>query len=137
MWPLDSTVSTMNLSLNPSIIASMVMNIMTLMVTPAIQTSVWRLCDRRYLIAMYQRIALLPEAARTYAVATLFYRKPLKESPVTFGAFSPAATIGSIEWVRTDWPGSKSRIGLMTTVSPLFTPDVTSVRSMLLSPMTI
>ena len=43
MWPLDSTVSMMNLSLNPSIIASMVMNIMTLMVTPAMQTRVCRL----------------------------------------------------------------------------------------------
>ena len=47
MWPVDSTVSMMNLSVNPCIIAVIAMNIMTLIVTPAMQTSVWRRCERR------------------------------------------------------------------------------------------
>ena len=47
MCPDDSTVSMMNLSVNPCIIDVMVMNIMTLIVTPAMHTSDWRMCVRR------------------------------------------------------------------------------------------
>ena len=45
--PDDSTVSMMNLSLNPSIIADIAMNLITLIVTPAMHTSDWRLCERK------------------------------------------------------------------------------------------
>src|SRR3954452_477022 len=55
-WPEDSTVSMMNLSLKPFIIASMAMNIMTLMVTPAMHTSDCRLCDMKYRMATIHRI---------------------------------------------------------------------------------
>src|SRR4051812_44211456 len=46
----------MNLSLKPFIIASMAMNIMTLMVTPAMHTSDCRLCDMKYRMATIHRI---------------------------------------------------------------------------------
>src|SRR6266513_2266659 len=64
MCPDDSTVSLMNLSVKPFIIASMAMNIVTEMVTPAMQTSDWRLWEKKYRVEMNQRIAilLLPQA---------------------------------------------------------------------------
>ncbi len=37
----------MNLSVNPFIIAVIAMNIVTLIVTPAMHTSDWRLCERK------------------------------------------------------------------------------------------
>ena len=47
MCPDDSTVSMMNLSVKPPIIAVIAINIITLIVTPAMHTSDWRLCERK------------------------------------------------------------------------------------------
>jgi hypothetical protein len=47
MCPVDSTVSVMNLSVRPSIIDVIDRNIVTLIVTPAMQTSDCRLCERK------------------------------------------------------------------------------------------
>jgi hypothetical protein len=46
----------MNLSRNPDIIESIEMNIITLMVTPAMHTSDCRLCAKKYRIATIHRI---------------------------------------------------------------------------------
>jgi len=56
MCPDDSTVSLMNLSVKPFIIASIAMNIVTEIVTPAMQTSDWRLWEKKYRVEMNQRI---------------------------------------------------------------------------------
>jgi hypothetical protein len=46
----------MNLSVNPAIIASMEMNMVTLIATPAMHTSDCRLWARKYRIEMNQRM---------------------------------------------------------------------------------
>src|SRR4051812_37074069 len=58
MWPDDSTVSMMNLSENPFIMADMAMNMVTEMVTPAMQTRDWRLWAVKYRVEMNQRIGI-------------------------------------------------------------------------------
>jgi hypothetical protein len=57
--PDDSTVSMMNLSLNPFIIESMARNIITLMITPAMHTSVCRLCESKYRMETIQSMIIL------------------------------------------------------------------------------
>src|SRR5689334_817101 len=39
------------------------------------------------------------------------------------GLLRPAATCGSVRWRRTAWPSCRLPTELMTTTSPVFTPD--------------